>query len=176
MRLSIIKPYWIPASQKVDQRRLFRQCSDHFHISRLTPESQTLFGRPGCGFLKERGRRETHFFIKRCPSRSLSQGCAVCPFPFTLCCLLAALRNAGDGWQLFADSMARLISSVCFDVSIRRDPWARQRASVSRPAPHIGTQSPPSSRSFYTDRWDRCEFTVKTSASVLPDPRHLSIC
>ncbi len=38
--------------------------------------------------------------------------------------------------------------SVCFDVSIQRDQWVSQRASVSKPAPDIRTQTPQSSWSF----------------------------
>lgn len=38
--------------------------------------------------------------------------------------------------------------SVCFDVSIQRDQWVSQRASVSRPSPDIRKQTPHRSWSF----------------------------
>lgn len=43
-------------------------------------------------------------------SLSPKQSVSICPFPFTLCCSRMLRR---DGWQLFVDSMPRLISSVC---------------------------------------------------------------
>lgn len=50
--------------------------------------------------------------------------------------------------------------SVCFDVSIQRDQWVSQRASVSRPTPDTGTQAPQTSWSFFSGMSDQFELTI----------------
>lgn len=132
------------------------KCFEHSHTGVTNPLQANLMW-----FCSKRLLCQTYFFIKSCLSHTFPRAVQSVTqtervhLSLPIYALLFSPRlspscNAGMVDSCLLIQCHGLFPlSVCFDVSIQRDQWVSQRASVSRPTPDIRTQTPQSSWSFF---------------------------